>query len=168
MAKYTQFLQLSVSAYWVYFAIRKWITSQSTPRVEETEMTHATPNAETSIPTATTAATTTHNRLVHVIHERVESMPTLFLVPDFSYTIEFTKAQLPEAIDQFKESELSAQGILVNTFEELEKNYVRGYENIAEKFLVSSKACSIIYVCFGGLSFIHASQLKELALGLEA
>ncbi|KAK2364225.1 scopoletin glucosyltransferase [Trifolium repens] len=153
MAKYTQFLQLSVSAYWVYFAIRKWITSQSTPRVEETEMTHATPNAETSIPTATTAATTTHNRLVHV---------------NFSYTIEFTKAQLPEAIDQFKESELSAQGILVNTFEELEKNYVRGYENIAEKFLVSSKACSIIYVCFGGLSFIHASQLKELALGLEA
>ncbi|WJX84700.1 hypothetical protein P8452_67245 [Trifolium repens] len=77
MAKYTQFLQLSVSAYWVYFAIRKWITSQSTPRVEETEMTHATPNAETSIPTATTAATTTHNRLVHVSEASYKTSITL-------------------------------------------------------------------------------------------
>jgi UDP-glucosyl transferase 73C len=75
------------------------------------------------------------------LHERVDSMSTLFVVPDI---IEFTKAQLLEAINQdskalkeaivqFKESELSAQGILVNTFEELEKNYVIGYENIAEK-----------------------------------
>jgi UDP-glucosyl transferase 73C len=35
---------------------------------------------------------------------------------------------------QFKEFELSAQGKLVNTFEELEKNYVRGYENVTKKF----------------------------------
>ncbi|KAK2433485.1 E3 ubiquitin-protein ligase rnf13 [Trifolium repens] len=51
-------------AYWVYFAIRKWITSQNTPRVEQIEMTHASQNAETLIPTA--AATTPHNRSVHV------------------------------------------------------------------------------------------------------
>jgi hypothetical protein len=58
----------------VYFAIRKWITSQSTPRVEETEMTHATPNAETSIPTATTAP---HNRLVHVSEASYKTSITL-------------------------------------------------------------------------------------------
>ncbi|KAK2418288.1 UDP-glycosyltransferase 73C6 [Trifolium repens] len=89
-------------------------------------------------------------------------MSTLFVVPDLPDIIEFTKAQLLEAINQdskalkvaivqFKESELSAQGILVNTFEELEKNYVRGYENIAEKFLISSKVCSssmyVLVVC---------------------
>jgi UDP-glucosyl transferase 73C len=141
-------------------------------------------------------------------------MSMLFGVPNLPDKIEFTKAQLPEAmkqdskawkeaIDQFKESELSAQGILVNTFEELEKNYVRGYEKVAKKvwcigplslhdkltfdkfgkddkgliddseseylkFLISNKASSVIYVCFGSLSFIPASQLKELALGLEA
>jgi UDP-glucosyl transferase 73C len=85
-----------------------------------------------------------HNINLSKVHERVDSMSTLFVVPNLPDKIEFTKAQLPEAmkqdskawkeaIDQFKESELSAQGILVNTFEELEKNYVRGYENIAEK-----------------------------------
>ncbi|WJX61463.1 hypothetical protein P8452_46553 [Trifolium repens] len=155
-----------------------------------------------------------HNINLSKVHERVDSMSTLFVVPNLPDTIEFTKAQLPEAmkqdskawkeaIDQFKESELSAQGILVNTFEELEKNYVRGYEKVAKKvwcigplslhdkltfnkfgkdgkglideseseclkFLISNKACSVIYVCFGSLSFIPASQLKELALGLEA
>ncbi|AES81940.1 putative flavonol 7-O-beta-glucosyltransferase [Medicago truncatula] len=155
-----------------------------------------------------------HNISLSKVHEKVDSMSTPFVVPDLPDTIEFTKAQLPEvmkqdskawkgAIDQFKESELSAQGILVNTFEELEKVYVRGYEKVAKKvwcigplslhdrltfnkfgkddkgfiddsetkclkFLISNKACSVIYACFGSLSFIPTSQLKELALGLEA
>jgi hypothetical protein len=39
-------------------------------------MTHATPNAETSIPT-TTAATTTHNRLVHVSEVSYKTSITL-------------------------------------------------------------------------------------------
>ncbi|KAL2345136.1 hypothetical protein Fmac_006421 [Flemingia macrophylla] len=37
------------------------------------------------------------------------------------------------AIDQFKAAELSAEGILVNTFEELEKMYVREYEKVVRK-----------------------------------
>lgn len=139
-----------------------------------------------------------------------------FVVPDLPHTIELTKAQLPEAmnqntkawkhaIDQFKAAELSAEGILVNTFEELESMYVRGYEKVVRKiwcigplslhdklildrfgrednhnktstdetelclnFLSSKKPCSVVYACFGSLSRIRASQLKELALGLEA
>lgn len=85
-----------------------------------------------------------HNISLSKVHARVVSMSTPFVVPDLPDTIEFTKAQLPEAvkqdskvwkeaIDQFKESELSAQGILGNTFEELEKIYVRGYEKVAKK-----------------------------------
>ncbi|RHN49268.1 putative flavonol 7-O-beta-glucosyltransferase [Medicago truncatula] len=68
-----------------------------------------------------------HNISFFKVHEKVDSMLTPFVVPDLPDTIEFTKAQLPEvmkqdskawkeAIDQFKESKLSAQGILVNTF----------------------------------------------------
>lgn len=139
-----------------------------------------------------------------------------FSVPNLPDTIEFTKAQLPDATMSeehskawkhamaiFKAAEVSAEGILVNTFEELEKMYVKGYKNVVKKiwcigplslhdkkyendnennnsktsmdesneclsFLSSNKPCSVIYVCFGSLSRIRASQLKELALGLEA
>ncbi|KAJ1376399.1 UDP-glycosyltransferase family, conserved site [Sesbania bispinosa] len=153
-----------------------------------------------------------HNISHSKVHERVTSMSEPFVVPDLPDTMEFTKAQLPEAmkqdskdwkqaIDEFKAAELSAQGILVNTFEELEIMYVRGYEKVARKvwcigplslhdklmlekfgiddkasmdeseclkFLNSNKPCSVIYVCFGSLCRLQASQLKELALGLEA
>ncbi|XP_027349161.1 UDP-glycosyltransferase 73C3-like [Abrus precatorius] len=146
-----------------------------------------------------------HNISLSKVHESATSMSTPFVVPDLPDTIEFTKAQLPDAIkmdskawkhaiDQFKAAELSAEGILVNTFEELENMYVKGYEKVVRKvwcigplflhdklmldksmdeseclnFLSSNKPCSIIYVCFGSMSRIMASQLKELALGLEA
>ncbi|KAK7396611.1 hypothetical protein VNO78_17738 [Psophocarpus tetragonolobus] len=147
------------------------------------------------------------------VHESVTSMSQPFVVPDLPDTIEFTKAQLPEALLQdsgawkrtieiFKAAENSADGILVNTFEELEKMYVQGYEKTVKKiwcigplslhdrlilertridgnktsvdgseclkFLSSNKPCSVIYVCFGSLCRINASQLKEIALGLEA
>ena len=138
-----------------------------------------------------------------------------FVVPDLPDRIEFTKAQLPsankqdskawkDAAEQFKAAELSTEGALVNTFEELEKTYVKGYEKVAKKvwcigplslhdkllldkferdddddrastdesecfdLLVSNKPFSVIYVCFGSLSRLPATQLKELALGLEA
>ncbi|KAF3441777.1 hypothetical protein FNV43_RR15692 [Rhamnella rubrinervis] len=141
-----------------------------------------------------------------------------FLVPNIPDRIEFTKAQLPETtrlsskkqtstttddleglIDQFKEAELSAQGILVNTFEELEPRYVKEYQKMVKKLWcigpcsmskqatssgnkasMEGKDCyflkwlepwkprSVVYVCFGSLCKMSASQLKELALGLEA
>lgn len=62
------------------------------------------------------------------------------MVPNLPDRIELTKAQLPRGMngvsnvwDEFKKAELSAQGILVNTFEELEKMYVKGYEKVVKK-----------------------------------
>nr|UZQ19740.1 UDP-glycosyltransferase 73C3-1 [Gleditsia microphylla] len=149
-----------------------------------------------------------HNINNSKVLERVTSMSEPFLVPDLPDRIELTKAQLPEATiqaskawDQFKTAELSAQGVLINTFEELETMYVKGYEKVVRKiwsigplslsdklisqrfgmggndsiheseclnFLNSNKPRSVIYVCFGSLGRLQASQLMELALGLEA
>ena len=153
---------------------------------------------------------------INKIHEKVSSMTEPFVVPDLPDRIEFTKAQLPEAmkqgsqaltaaIEQFKAAEVSAQGILLNTIEELEPIYVKGYEKVVKniwcigplslsdklisekiegnksnnnkssideslclKFLNYQKPGSVIYVCFCSLCRLLSSQLKELALGLEA
>ncbi|XP_019456382.1 PREDICTED: UDP-glycosyltransferase 73C3-like isoform X3 [Lupinus angustifolius] len=146
-----------------------------------------------------------HNIAISKVHESVTSMTKTFVVPDLPHRIEFTKSQLPEAmrsqdskgwedtIDQFKASEILAQGILINSFEELEMLYVKGYEKVVKKvwcigplslhdnkasiyddesecfnFLATKKPCSVIYACFGSLSRLSVSQSKELALGLEA
>lgn len=66
------------------------------------------------------------------------------VVPNMPQRIEFSKAQLAEPprknidkfntmIDQIKKSESSAQGILVNTFEEMEKCFVDEYRKINRK-----------------------------------
>lgn len=142
-----------------------------------------------------------------------------FLVPDMPDRIEFIKAQIPEVarkskeetsgtkdelkglIDQFKKAEISAQGILVNTFQELEPKYVEEYQKMVKKvwcigpgfmskqaisppssggnnmdekdchlfeWLAPMKPRSVVYACFGSLCKMSASQMKELALGLEA
>ncbi|KAK7284964.1 hypothetical protein RJT34_19718 [Clitoria ternatea] len=155
-----------------------------------------------------------HNIGNSKVHESVTSMSEPFVVPDLPDTIELTNEQLPDAmkqdskskalklaIEQFKAAELSTEGVLVNTLEELEMMYVKQYEKVVRKvwcigplslhdklileesmrddntnndeseclnFLASNKPCSVIYVCFGSLSRILASQLKKLALGLEA
>ncbi|XP_041024951.1 UDP-glycosyltransferase 73C3-like [Juglans microcarpa x Juglans regia] len=85
-----------------------------------------------------------HNVSRSEVLERVTSDSESFLVPDMPDRIEFTKAQLPEPmkqssdewrrlIDQFIEAELSAQGIAVNTFEELEPRYVKEYQKVVKK-----------------------------------
>lgn len=142
-----------------------------------------------------------HNISHSKVLERLKSDSESFLVPNMPDRTEFTMAQLPEItkqisgdlsdlMDQFKAAELSAQGILVNTFEELEPRYVKEYQKVVEKiwcigplslcnkssidepecmrWLDSMKPSSVIYVCFGSLCDLLASQLVELALGLEA
>ena len=85
-----------------------------------------------------------HNMSCSKVLERVTSESETFLVPNMPDRIEFTKAQLPEStknitddwrdrIDQFKVAELSAEGILVNTFEELEPRYVEEYQKVVKK-----------------------------------
>lgn len=78
------------------------------------------------------------------VMERVKSDDERFVVPGLPDKVEFTKAQLPqmmkdgpedleELLDKFKAAELSADGVMVNSFEELEKSYVKGYQTVAKK-----------------------------------
>ncbi|CAI9762097.1 unnamed protein product [Fraxinus pennsylvanica] len=136
-----------------------------------------------------------------------------FSISDIPHKIEFTKSQLPEQIFQKKklpesmreksdnykglvekilQVEGSAQGILVNSFQDLEPWYVEEYKKIVKKnlwcigpvslsnnkasinehpsmmWLDSMKPRSVIYACFGSLCRISFEQLKEIGLGLEA
>lgn len=149
-----------------------------------------------------------HNIKKSTIMGRVQSDTEPFRVPDMPDEICFTKAQLPkmqpsmdDLIDKFKAAELSADSVIVNTFEELEPGYVKGYqgvvkrlwcigpvslcntkksskadrgnkssidENLCLKWLSSRSPGSVLYVCFGSLCHVLASQLIELALGLES
>lgn len=66
-----------------------------------------------------------------------------FLVPNMPDRVEFTKDQLPKTTklksndmgvsdDQSKKCQLSEDGILVNSFEELEQNYVKGLKAVTK------------------------------------
>ncbi|KAL2509285.1 UDP-glycosyltransferase 73C3 [Forsythia ovata] len=126
-----------------------------------------------------------------------------FLVSGIPHKIEFTKSQLPETIreasdnhkglvDKILQAKGSAQGSLVNSFQDLEPWYVEEYKKLVMKnlwcigpvslsnkkasivehpcimWLDSMKPRSVIYVCFGSLCRISFEQLKEIGLGLEA
>ncbi|GLT89857.1 hypothetical protein SLE2022_078210 [Rubroshorea leprosula] len=80
-----------------------------------------------------------HNIDVHKPYDRVESDSDPFLVPDVPDRILFTKAQLPtlgsfgsdqwtDIIGKFKSAEKSADGVMVNSFEEMEPAYIVGYK----------------------------------------
>lgn len=143
--------------------------------------------------------------------ERVASTSELFTIPNMPDRVEFTKTQLPPIITNktseeiseindlmkhFKEAEHSAEGTIMNTFEELEPNYVKEYQKVVKKvwcigpvslskfemggnkkasiekeewlnWLDSKKHNSVIYACFGSLCHMSTSQLKQLGLGLE-
>ncbi|XP_073156007.1 UDP-glycosyltransferase 73C3-like [Henckelia pumila] len=81
-----------------------------------------------------------HNLYVSKIHQTVpETVP--FLVPGLPHEIEFTKLQLPglfnprindfpEFREQVRLTEAEAYGVVVNSFEELEKGYVDEFKKI--------------------------------------
>ncbi|PON75275.1 UDP-glucuronosyl/UDP-glucosyltransferase [Trema orientale] len=142
--------------------------------------------------------------------ERIKSDSDPFQIPDIPDEIYVTRGQLPHAksqstgeslnaiFNEFKASQLSADGILVNSFEELEPKYLNEYRNIKKKKIWSigpvsymsrdrgldsinehdncsikwlnerTKPGSVVYACFGSLSHFSSSQLKELATGLES
>ncbi|XP_057534595.1 UDP-glycosyltransferase 73C3-like [Amaranthus tricolor] len=151
-----------------------------------------------------------HKMMVHKVYESVKSDFEPFYVPEILDKVEFTYAQLPKMMkkncsiddcdglkqiqDQFKEAESSAEGLLVNSFEELELDYVKSYKNVMRNVLcvgplsISSKMknegnfeghyClkwldlmkpkSVLYVCFGSLCHLMPKQLIELGMGLES
>ena len=81
-----------------------------------------------------------HNLEASKVHESISKLET-FLVPGLPDQIELTKAQLPESLNpgssdltgilnQMRASESIADGIVVNTYEELEPRYVKEYKRI--------------------------------------
>ncbi|RVW47974.1 UDP-glycosyltransferase 73C3 [Vitis vinifera] len=113
-----------------------------------------------------------HNLEASKVHESISKLET-FLVPGLPDQIELTKAQLPESLNpdssdltgilnQMRASESIADGIVVNTYEELEPRYVKEYKRI--------KGDKVW--CIGPVSACNKLNLdkaeRELGLGLEA
>ncbi|XVE61626.1 hypothetical protein DITRI_Ditri06bG0055600 [Diplodiscus trichospermus] len=83
----------------------------------------------------------THSLEVSKVHETVSKFEP-FLIPGLPHRIELTKAQLPENLnpgsndftnivrDNIRTSELICDGIVANTFEELETEYVKEYKRV--------------------------------------
>ncbi|EOY08007.1 hypothetical protein SCA6_001771 [Theobroma cacao] len=82
----------------------------------------------------------THNLEVSKVHETMSKFES-FLVPGLPHRIELTKAKLPENLNpgsndltnmrsNIRAVELIADGIVVNTFEELESEYVKEYKSV--------------------------------------
>ncbi|KAJ0088665.1 hypothetical protein Patl1_32256 [Pistacia atlantica] len=116
----------------------------------------------------------THKLEVSKVHETVSKCES-FVIPGLPHRIELTKAQLPENLnpgsedltevrDKLRAADNTADGIVINTFEGLETEYVKEYK----KWLDSCERGSVIYACLGSICGLTGWQLIELGLGLEA
>ncbi|TKY59059.1 Scopoletin glucosyltransferase [Spatholobus suberectus] len=136
----------------------------------------------------------------------------LFVIPNFPGEIKMTRLQVgnffrKDDVDsnrfwkEVKESEERSYGVVVNSFYELEKDYVDHYgkelgrqawhigplcnrdkedkktyrgkeasidEHECLKWLDTKQVNSVVYVCFGSVAKLPDSQLREIAMGLEA
>lgn len=113
-----------------------------------------------------------HKMLLHQVFERVRSDNDPIVVPGIADKIEFTNAQMPKMMrrsaisdgfdmkdlrDQCKQVELSAEGLLVNTFEELEVEYVKSYQRVMKNVL-----------CVGPLSLCNKEANDQFDRGNKA
>ncbi|XP_042476970.1 UDP-glycosyltransferase 73C12-like [Macadamia integrifolia] len=84
------------------------------------------------------------NLLLHKPHQSVKSDSEPFLIPGMPHRIELTKAQLiPNVFDdqpllqelreQIREGERTSDGVVINSFYELESSYVDGYQKLMGK-----------------------------------
>lgn len=147
---------------------------------------------------------------LHRPYDDVSTDSEAFVIPGLPGEIKMTRTQVghyvmrkeePESIDLFeasKESNVESYGVVVNSFYELEQDYVdycskvlgkkawhvgpvslgkadaedkRGGEDEKHECLEwpdTKKPKSVVYVCFGSLTSLPESQLREIARGLEA
>ncbi|GJR29653.1 UDP-glycosyltransferase 73C6-like protein [Tanacetum coccineum] len=147
---------------------------------------------------------THHLYASNVYNEVPESQP--FVLPGLPNLIEMTKAQLPqefnhspnalsEYLKRVRETELKTYGMVINSFEVLEQEYVKEFKKIKGgkvwcvgplslscnnvssisiddqrvlTWLDSKEPGSVVYACFGSSSQVIPPQLIELGLALEA
>ncbi|KAF4403319.1 hypothetical protein G4B88_007965 [Cannabis sativa] len=134
------------------------------------------------------ASSCAHHLHVSKIHETIESESDPFIIPGLPDRVELMKCQLSGAFnprsEQFlkatckrvMEAEEGAYGVLVNSFEELEGEYVeteRGNKASIDnedclKWLDLQAPSSVVYACLGSMNRLLPPQLAELGLGLEA
>jgi hypothetical protein len=87
------------------------------------------------------ANTCSHSISVSRIYEKVNSESESFIVPCLPHRIELTKAQLPEIFNpgkmhlsnlqqEIEAAEMAAYGTILNTFEELETEYIKEYRKV--------------------------------------
>lgn len=143
----------------------------------------------------------------HKVRQNVTSETEYFVLPGVPDKIEMTKAQIPgpsgARMDQNRiafyaetaAAEAASYGVVMNSFEELETEYAKGYkkvkngkvwcigpvslsnnnkvsidedEHYSMKWLDLQKSKSVIYACLGSMCNLTPLQLIELGLGLEA
>ncbi|KAM4087822.1 hypothetical protein ACB094_07G024700 [Castanea mollissima] len=119
--------------------------------------------------------------------KKVSSDTEPFIIPNFPDEIKFTRKQLLEfytqndqtyatkMYEQGLEAEFMSFGAFFNSFYALEPAYANFYNKEASisfhecfEWLNSKKPDSVVYVCFGSIANFNDSQLKEIAIGLEA
>ncbi|KAM1489372.1 hypothetical protein ACFX13_033107 [Malus domestica] len=110
-----------------------------------------------------------HNILESKVLDRISGLEEPFLVPGLRDEIELTPSQLPGHLNaasqgfrslyqEIEESEKGAFGVVVNTFEELESEYVKEYRKVG-----GAKVCSI-----GPVSLSNATDLDKAQRGNTA
>lgn len=130
----------------------------------------------------------TDSIVLHGLPHRIQFLKSQFPDPD-----EWAKpTPLNQIWNQAAEVDPKSYGIVVNSFYELEPDYVNHYRNVVGgkawavgpvaiynqvssnsdnkclKWLDGKNPGSVVYICFGSMSDFSSPQLREIALGLEA
>ncbi|KAL4352726.1 hypothetical protein GQ457_06G009270 [Hibiscus cannabinus] len=98
------------------------------------------------------------------ILETITSDSEYFTVPGLTQKVEFTKAQLPgqgdeswkEIIEGIIEADQASYGIVINTFEELESDFVKEYKKVKKAW------------CVGPVSLSHKDESDKAERGNKA
>lgn len=110
-----------------------------------------------------------HNLYISKVHESVSDGNQPFVVPNLPDRIEFSRFQLPgmfnpssamhmsEIRQRVRVAESEAYGVVINSFEELEKKYVDGYREV--------KGGKVW--CIGPLSLCNKNELEKSQRGSE-
>lgn len=109
-----------------------------------------------------------HNVKLHGAHQSVTSDSEPFVVPGLPQKVEITRAQLPGAFvaqpdldyvrEKMREAESSSYGVVVNSFDELERGCAEEYEKALEKKVW----------CVGPVSVCNKNELDKAERGNRA